>query len=128
MVVTRPMEREQLEYRIVLEDGDATEVLGRLADVEIAIAAFTAAVARHRRRNLELRQGSEVIRRHDGEPKPEPPRDPALRSWSAHLIGRKLQLLGFVEAVSQSAAVEAAVATFGLDDGKRRRLAVNPRR
>lgn len=126
--MTGPMERERLEYTIVLQDGADTEVLGRVADVAIATAAFTAAVARHRRRNLELRHGASIVRRHDGEPKPEPPRDPALRSWSAHLIGRKLQLLGFVEAVSQTAAIDAAVTTFGLDDDKRRRLAVNPRR
>jgi hypothetical protein len=40
---------------------------------------------------------------------------------------KKMQLLGFVEAVSQPAAIESAVALFGLDDQKRRRLAVNLR-
>jgi hypothetical protein len=39
-----------------------------------------------------------------------------------------MQLLGFVEAVSEPAAIESAVALFGLDDQKRRRLAVNLRR
>ena len=48
---------------------------------------------------------------HDGEPKPEPPRDPNLRSWSAHLIGgSKMQMLGFVEAVHEAGAIEAAIA------------------
>jgi hypothetical protein len=39
-----------------------------------------------------------------------------------------MQLFGFVEAVSEPAAIEAAVASFGLGDQKRRRLAVNLRR
>ena len=57
------------------------------------------------------------------------PKDPNLKKWSAHLIGgKKVQLLGFVEAVSEPAAIESAVASFRLDDQKRRRLAVNLRR
>jgi hypothetical protein len=39
-----------------------------------------------------------------------------------------MQLLGFVEAVSEPAVIETAVASFRLDDQKRRRLAVNLRR
>jgi len=39
-----------------------------------------------------------------------------------------MQLLGFVEAVGEPAAIETAVASFGLDEQKRRRLAVNLRR
>ena len=74
-------------------------------------------------------QGERIIKRHDGEPKPEPPKDPNLKKWSAHLIGgKKMQLLGFVEAVGEPAAIETAVASFGLDEQKRRRLAVNLRR
>jgi hypothetical protein len=58
--------------------------------------------------------------------KPESPKGPNLKKWSAHLIGgKKMQLLGFVEAVSEPAAIESAVALFGLDDQKRRRLAIN---
>lgn len=34
--------------------------------------------------------------------------------------------LSFVEAASEAAAIEPAVALLGLDDHKRRRLAVNP--
>jgi len=42
--------------------------------------------------------------------------DPNAKSWSAHLIGgKKMQLLGFVEAVSEPAAIESAVASLGLD-------------
>jgi hypothetical protein len=39
-----------------------------------------------------------------------------------------MRFLGFVEAVSEATAIEAAVALFGLDDQKRRHLAVNLRR
>jgi hypothetical protein len=75
---------------------------------------------------VRLCQGEQIIKRHDGEPKP--PKDPNLKKWSAHLIGgKKMQLLGFVEAVSEPAAIESAVASFGLDEQKRRRLAVNLR-
>jgi hypothetical protein len=80
-------------------------------------------------RNIQLRQGACIIKRHDGEPTPEPPKAPSLNSWSAHLIGgKKMQLLGTLEAVSEAAAIEAAVALFGLNDQKRSRLAVNLRR
>jgi hypothetical protein len=73
-----------------------------------------------------LCQSERIIKRHDGELKPEPPKDPNLKRWSAHLIGGKeMQLLGFVEAVSEPAAIESAVALFALDEQKRRRLAVN---
>jgi len=88
-----------------------------------------AAVARHPHRNVQLRHGMRIVKRYEAMPRPEPPRDPNLRSWSAHLIGgKKMQLLGFVEAVSEPAAIEAAVTVFGLDDTKRNRLAVNLRR
>jgi hypothetical protein len=78
---------------------------------------------------VRLCQGEHIIKRHDGEPKPQPPKDPNLKRWSAHLIGgKKMQLLGFVEAVSEPAALESAVALFALGDQKRRRVAVNLRR
>ncbi|MBO0753780.1 MAG: hypothetical protein J2P53_16800 [Bradyrhizobiaceae bacterium] len=61
--------------------------------------------------------------------RPEPPKDPNLRSWSAHLIGgKKMQHLGYVEAVTEAAAIEAAVALFGLNDERKKRLAINLRR
>jgi hypothetical protein len=123
------METENLQCKIVMDDGLDVEVLGRLADLKLASAAYLAAVVNYPLRNIQLRQGAQIIKRHDGEPRPEPPPDPNLKSWSAHLIGgKKLQLLGFVEAVSEPAAIEAAVALFSLDDQKRRRLAVNLRR
>jgi hypothetical protein len=51
-----------------------------------------AAVAKYQRRNIQLRQGARIIKRHDSEPVQLPPietRDPNLKSWSAHLITRK---------------------------------------
>ncbi len=112
-----------------MDDGPDAEVLGRLAHLDLANAAYLAAVVKYPLRNIQLRQGAQIIDRHDGEPKPEPPRDPNLKSWSAHLIGgKKLERLGVVEAVSEDAAIEVAVVRFSLDDQKRRRLAVNLRR
>jgi hypothetical protein len=81
------MELESLEYKIVMEDGRDTEVLGRLTNLHMATAAYMAAIARHPKRNITLRQGTRIIKRNDGEPRPEPPRDPNSRSWSVHFIG-----------------------------------------
>ena len=112
-----------------MADGADTEILARPASLDIAAAAYMAAVAKHLLRNVQLRQGAQVIKRHDGEPQPEPPRDPNLKSWSVHLIGgKKMQSLGWVEAVSEAAAIERAVVLFALNDERRKRLAVNLRR
>jgi hypothetical protein len=98
-----------------MDAGPDTEVLGRLASLDIVDAAYLRAVVKYPLRNVRLCQGEQIIKRHDGEPKPEPPKDPNLKKWSAHLIGgKKMQLLGFVEAVSEPAAIETAVASFGL--------------
>jgi hypothetical protein len=83
------METENLQYKIVMNDGPDAEVLGRLAHLELASAAYHAAIVKYPLRNIQLRQGAQIIKRHDGEPRPEPPRDPNLKSWSAHLIGGK---------------------------------------
>jgi hypothetical protein len=113
---------------IVMDVGRDTEVLGRLASLDIAIAAYLHVTVKYPLRNVRLCQGEQIIKLHGGEPKPEPPKDPNLKKWSAHLIGgKKMQLLGFVEAVSEPAAIETAIASFGLDEQKRRRLAVNLR-
>jgi len=123
------MELESLEYKVVMDDDPNTEVVARVASLDIASAAYMAAIATYSSRNVQLHHGMRIVKRHDGEPRPEPPRDPNLRSWSAHLIGgKKMHLLALVEAVSEPAAIEAAVALFGLDDTKRNRLAVNLRR
>lgn len=123
------METENLQYKIIMDDGLDTEVLGRLADLELAGAAYHAAIVKYPLRNIRLIEGAQIIKRHDGEPRPEPPKDPNLKSWSAHLIGSKrLERLGVVEAVSEEAAIKAAVTAFSLDDQRRKRLAVNLRR
>jgi hypothetical protein len=123
------MEQESLNFKVVMADGADSEVLARAASLDIAAAAYMAAVAKHPLRNIALRQGAQVIKYNDGEPKPEPPRDPNLKSWSVHLIGgKKMQSLGTIEAVSEAAAIERAVVLFALDDERRKRLAVNLRR
>jgi hypothetical protein len=119
------MELECLEYKIVMEDGHDTEVLGRLANLHMATAAYMAAIAWYPKGNIALRQGASIIRRNDGEPKPEPPRDPNARSWSVHFIGgKRMERLGTVEAVDETRAIDAAAALFGLDNLRRKRLAV----
>ena len=113
----RAMERESLEYKIVMDDGPDTEVLGRLASLDIASAADMETIVKYPLRNVQLRHGARVIKRHDGEPKPVPPKDPNLKSWSAHLIGgKRMQLMGYVEAKDEPGAIEAAVVLFGLND------------
>jgi hypothetical protein len=120
------MELESIEFKIVMDDGPDTEVLARAASLDIASAAYRAAVLKHPKRDLALRHGARIIKRHDGAPNPEPPRDPNLKSWSAHLIGgSKMQLLGFVEAIDEAGAIDAAAALFGIDDQWRKRPAVN---
>ena len=78
------MERESLEYRIVMEDGPDTEVLGRLANLEMANAAYHQGIVKYPLRNVRLCRGEEIIKRHDGEPKPAPPPDPNARSSTLH--------------------------------------------
>ncbi len=122
------MEREKLEYDVVMDAGPDIEVLDRVREFDFGAAVYMAAVAKYPNRNIQLRHGEEIIRRHDGAPKPasEKPVDPNLKSWSVNLIGgRKMQHLGFVHAVGEQAAIEAALEKFGLDEAKRKRLAVN---
>jgi hypothetical protein len=39
-----------------------------------------------------------------------------------------MQLLGYIEAATEATAIERTVVLFSLDDVRRKRLAVNPRR
>jgi hypothetical protein len=41
------MEHESLDYKIVTDDGLDTEVLGRLADLDIASAAYLSAIVKY---------------------------------------------------------------------------------
>ena len=123
------MELESLEYKIVMENGPDTEVLGRLAHLDMVTAAYMAAIARYPKRNITLRHNARIIRRNHGQPKPEPPQDPNARSWSVHFIGgKRMEWLGIVEAVDEPEAIDAAAARFGLDNLRRKRLAVRLRR
>jgi hypothetical protein len=125
------MRRPVLDFEIIMEGNPDSEVLGRLADLELGAAAFMAAVAKYSDRNIRLLQGERIIRRHDGDPAPtpEPPTDPNLKSWSVNLIGgRKMQHLGFVLAADAESAVIVAAERYELSPEKRKRLAVSPDR
>jgi hypothetical protein len=124
------MEHESLEFKIVMSGGKDTEVLARLSHLDLAGPAFMAAVFKYPNRNVYLRHGARIIKQNLGEPAPPPiePKDPNLKSWSAHVIGgKKMQMLGYIEAVDEAAAIERAVVLFSLDNERRKRLAVNLR-
>lgn len=58
---------EFLRYELSVfdESGNLLEVLGRLADLDVALAAFDAAVAKHPGKRIFLRDRARVIRRSD---------------------------------------------------------------
>ncbi len=123
------MEHEKLEYKVVMDDGSDSEVLGRLRDLEFAGAVYMAAVAKYPKRNVYLRQGAHIIRQNLGEPKPEPPPEPALPDWNVSLIrGSKMDFRGTVMARDQASATEAAIARFNLSAEQAKRLVVSLRR
>ena len=64
------MERESLEYKIFMDDDSDTEVVGRLAQLDLASAAYMA-VGRYPADNIMLRERA--------RPKPWPPPDPNLK-------------------------------------------------
>jgi hypothetical protein len=68
-----------VEFKIVMADGADSKILAR-ASLDIAGAAYMAAVAKYPLRNMQLRRGAQIIRRHDGEQQPEPPPDPTSRA------------------------------------------------
>jgi hypothetical protein len=122
------MEREKLEYDVVRDDGPDTELLGRVRDLDFGAAVYMAAVAKFPNRNIQLRQGERIIKRH-GAPKPAPsaPADPNLKIWSVYLIrGRKMEHLGFVQATDAESAVIVAGERFKVPPEKRKRLVANP--
>jgi len=92
------MEHESLEFKIVMDDDPDTEVLARLAHLDLAGPAYTAAVLKYPKRNIALRHGARIIEQHLGEPPPLIERDPNLKIWSVHLIGaKKMQQLGSID-------------------------------
>jgi hypothetical protein len=124
------MRHEDMQYTVVMDDGAESVVLGRLADLDLGGAAYMAAITKHPLRNVYLRQGARTLKQNLGEPAPliVPPPDPDLRSWSVHLIrGRRLELLGYIDAVDEAAATGKAIDLFSLTEAQRKRLAVNPR-
>ena len=59
-------EHEDLEFKIVMDDGPDMEVLGRVKDLEFGFAVFTAAIAKYPKRTIYLRQGARIIRKYEG--------------------------------------------------------------
>jgi hypothetical protein len=121
------VEIERLEFKVVMDDGLNTEVLARVAHLDLAGPAYRAAVLKYPNRNIALRHGARIIEQHLGEPPPPPlvQRDPNLKSWSAHLIGgKKMQLLGYIEAVSEAAAIERP--SFSSPSALRLRFSCHP--
>jgi hypothetical protein len=53
----------------------------------IAANVRTTILFKYPNRNVGQRHGALIIKRHDGEPKPEPPRD--LKSRFSHMVGDK---------------------------------------
>ena len=103
------MEVEKLEYKVVMNDGPDTELLGRVRDLEFGAALFVAAVTKYPNRNVYLRHGERVIKQSLGEPKPAPPVDPKLKNRSVNLIrGKKLEHYGSVQAADEPSAADAA--------------------
>jgi hypothetical protein len=64
---TPPPHIEHLRYSLDVFDecGHIVEVLGRLADLAVAIAAFDAAVAKYPGKRILLREKARVIRSSD---------------------------------------------------------------
>jgi ABC-type branched-subunit amino acid transport system substrate-binding protein len=118
------MEHESLIFKIVMEDGRDLEVLARVSALDIAGSAYIASIAKYPKHNVQLRHGARMIERRWCAPPPLlVERKPNLRSWSAYLIGgKKMQLLGVIEALSEEAAIERTVVPFSLDDARRKRL------
>jgi hypothetical protein len=60
------VEIEDLQFKIVMDDGPDTEVLGRVRDLDFGFAVFTAAIAKYPFRTIYLRHGARIIRKHEG--------------------------------------------------------------
>jgi hypothetical protein len=73
------MEHESFEFKIVMDDAADTEVLARASGLDIASAAYMAAVAKYPLWNVQLR-GAQIIKRHDDELEPTLAR--ALVRWA----------------------------------------------
>lgn len=76
-----------------------------------------AAVAKFRKRNIQLRQGARIIKRHVGGPRPAPRRlrhrIPTLGIGpSADWREAEWNSIGFVKAASEAGAIEAAALKF----------------
>lgn len=119
-------ENEKLEFKVVMDDPPDTEVLARVSHLEFGFAVFTAAIAKHPNRNIDLRHGARVIRRHQpNPPSPIEPIDFSQPLWRVIILrGSKGDDRGTVRAKDEAAAREAAIKRFKLNEFEQKRLAV----
>jgi hypothetical protein len=122
---------EQGEFLIVLQEGRDQRVLARTEHYELAGAAWTAAVFKFPKENLQLRKKAQIMKRHDGVPKPPPEPeapDPDLLDWDVNVIrGAKNDFKGTVMAKDHKTAIEVAIKHFQLKDWQIPRLVVRVR-
>jgi hypothetical protein len=119
---------DKLEYLVVIEDGLDLEVLGRLKDLDLGFVVFTTAIANNPLRNIFLRQGARIVRRHDGQPKQMEPTDPNLLDWDVNLIrGSKNDFKGIVMARDEEQAKKVAIEQFKLIAWQIERLMITKR-
>lgn len=76
------------EYVVVLEEGPDLRVLARAERLDVAAAAYLAALSRYPRENADLRHRTRVsVQASSGTPKPEPvPDNPDLPDWDVRII------------------------------------------
>jgi len=122
---------EEGEYVIVMEEGADTRVLARMEHYELTGPAWMAAVFKFPKENLQLRKKAQIMKRHDGAPKPEPqPSAPDLNllDWDVNLIiGAANKFQGTVMARDHQSALDAAIERFRLKDWQIKRLMVTVR-
>lgn len=122
---------DECEFLIVMEEGADTRVLARLEHLALARPAWMAAVTQWPNENLQLRRRAQIIKRHDGKPKPEPDMpDMSLPDWDIGVIrGSRTAFLGIVIAArDEEDARRRAIEQFKLNPEQIKRLVIRQRR
>ncbi len=114
---------EQGEYVVVMEEGSGLRVLARAERLDVASAAYMAALTRYRKENVDLRQRFPVVKRRQGAPKPEPAPDPALPDFDVIIRGSRSERRGTVMAKDEADAKLRAIDRFRLSAEEVKRLA-----
>lgn len=113
------------EYVVVLEEGADLRVLACAEHLDVAAAAYMAALSRYPKENVDLRYRTRVVKRHEGAPKPESVIDPALPDWDVRIIrGSRMDFRGTVMAADEVAAKDRAIEHFSLNGEEVKRLVV----